>query len=66
MHTEKEDNNVISMFDQNSETKKSKEKSSESYDFESIMKKNKENSGRLSKDRAKSNRGVIRSYRLKH
>ena len=34
--------------------------------FEEIIKKNKEIAERQKKDREKANKGVIRSYRLKH
>lgn len=36
------------------------------FDWSTIMKKNSENGNRLQGDRAKANKGVIRSYRLKH
>lgn len=38
----------------------------EDFDWASIMKRNNENSSRMQQDRSKSNKGVIRSYRLKH
>ncbi|NRA66328.1 MAG: hypothetical protein HRU19_17715 [Pseudobacteriovorax sp.] len=68
MQTENNENKVVSLFDR-SETKEKpakKQADSEGYDFEAIMKQNAENKGRLGRDRKKSNRGVIRSYRLKH
>ncbi|RYZ76040.1 MAG: hypothetical protein EOP04_32540 [Proteobacteria bacterium] len=36
------------------------------FDWGAIMKKNNDNGSRLQTDRSKSNKGVIRSYRLKH
>jgi hypothetical protein len=34
--------------------------------FDEIIRKNKENQERVKREREKSNKGVIRSYRLKH
>jgi len=45
---------------------KAEKKTEESFDFESIMEKNKKNGNRQAGERKKANRGVIRSYRLKH
>jgi len=42
------------------------EKAKEDYDFESTMKKNQENRKRAADERRKANKGVIRSYKLKH
>ncbi|RYZ57334.1 MAG: hypothetical protein EOP07_10190 [Proteobacteria bacterium] len=36
------------------------------FDFATIMKRNSENANRSLTDRDKANKGVIRSYRLKH
>ena len=55
--------NVKNIFDQ---PKKKKEESGEGYNFEEIMKRNDKNKSREAKERTKSNRGVIRSYRLKN
>lgn len=68
MQTDNNENKVVSIFDKSRTSQKSKEGSAEgdNFDFESIMKKNAENKYRQNRDRAKSNRGVIRSYRLKH
>ena len=63
------ENNVVSMFEkakQSEKPKVKKESSSESYDFEEIMKRNANNLGRQARDRTKANRGVIRSHRLKN
>lgn len=47
-------------------TKVQQKKNEDGYDFEAIMKRNAENDKRLKSDREKNNRGVTRSYRLKH
>ena len=61
------ENNVLSIFDQpKKESITQKKDTKEEFDFEAIMKKNMNNSGRQARERSKSNRGVIRSYRLKH
>ncbi len=36
------------------------------FDWGAIMRKNADNGSRLQTDREKANKGVIRSYRLKH
>ena len=70
MQTENHEENVVSLFDRQTQSPKSGEKNdspvNESYDFEAVMRRNAENKQRLSKERKKSNKGVIRSYRLKH
>jgi hypothetical protein len=71
MQTQKDDENkVVSLFDRQKATKESSETTEapkqESFDFEEIMRRNTENKNRMQKERSKSNRGVIRSYRLKH
>ena len=58
--------NVVSLFGNNKKKKEEKKTSSEEFDFETIMKKNSESKSRMSADRKKSNKGVIRSYRLKN
>lgn len=71
---EREENKVISITDRNSkrsETKTEPEATpaaprSEEFDWGQVMKRNNENSSRMQQDRSKSNKGVIRSYRLKH
>ena len=63
MNTETQENHkVISMFDRKPE---SKGDDSEELTFEEIVKRNMENKERMRRDRAKANKGVIRSYRLK-
>ena len=57
--------NVVSLFDRK-RTKKPTKKAEEEFDFETIMKKNSESKNKLSNDRKKANKGVIRSYRLKN
>ncbi len=69
MQTDNNEDKVVSIFDRprtTSEKSKTEKTENEDFDFETIMKKNAENKFRLNRDRAKSNRGVIRSYRLKH
>ena len=69
MQTENNEGKVVSLFGQ-SEDRPTKAKSAktaeEDFDFDAIMKKNADKSSRLNKDRKKANRGVVRSYRLKH
>ena len=69
MQTENNEGKVVSLFGR---TEKSAAKSTEvksedqDFDFETIMKQNASNRNRQDKDRKKANRGVVRSYRLKH
>ncbi len=65
------DSKVVSLADRSSQA--SKESSSnaaaakdEAFDWETTMKRNAENASRMKNDRNKANKGVIRSYRLKH
>jgi molecular chaperone GrpE (heat shock protein) len=46
------------------ETKKEEVDSTEA--FKEVLRKNEENRQRMKKEREKANKGVIRSYRLKH
>lgn len=64
------DNNVVSLF--GSKIKKevkdimaSENDVEEELSFVEIMKRNAENFSRVKKDRARANKGVVRSYRLK-
>jgi hypothetical protein len=57
--------NVVSLFDRKPK-KKVEKKIDKEFDFENIMKRNSESKDRLSTDRKKSNKGVIRSNRLKN
>lgn len=64
---------VVNMFEKKKEleektdeVKASPTASEGSFDFAAIMKRNRENAQRLETDKAKANKGVIRSYRLKH
>jgi len=77
MQTEKQDqeernqdDKVVSIFDRNKTSQKSAQTEQQSsepdYDFETTMRRNLENKSKLQKERSKSNRGVIRSYRLKN
>ncbi len=66
------DSKVVSIFERNEEKKKANENSSEEdvaaedFTWSDVMKRNAENASRLKRERDKSNKGVIRSYRLKH
>ncbi len=73
MQTENHEENVVSLFDRQKPSSRpeankanSAATNEESFDFETVMRRNAENKQRLSKERKKSNKGVIRSYRLKH
>jgi hypothetical protein len=66
MQTNDQSQKVVSIFDRKKDSTQKNAKESESYDFENTMKRNAENNARMKKERSKSNRGVIRSYRLKH
>lgn len=69
MQTDNNQGKVVSLFGRAKEAPAKAEKNEETqedYDFEAIMKRNADNRNRLSKDRKKANRGVVRSYRLKH
>ena len=55
---------VVNLFDRKVEEKK-EETEEETMSFEEIMRRNAENKERMRKERAKANKGVIRSYRLK-
>ena len=57
--------NVVSLFGRKPK-KKIEKKIDKEFDFEAIMKKNSEYKDRLSYDRKKANKGVIRSHRLKN
>lgn len=68
------DSKVVSILDRNESKKKAKETNAEensnlqaeSFTWADVMKRNAENASRLKREREKSNKGVIRSYRLKH
>ena len=67
-NTDQNESNVISIFDAKKQAKKKEESPSNETsldDFLDIMKKNAENKARMQKERNKSNKGVIRSHRLK-
>lgn len=65
------DEKVISLKEKAEESKKeatdteSKEEQ-KSESFADVMRRNAENKKRMEQERAKANKGVIRSYRLKH
>ena len=65
-----QDNKVVSILDR---TQKSATPSTtasaetpENFSWEEIQRRNDENRARLKSEREKANKGVIRSYRLKH
>ena len=60
--------NVVNMFEKKKaiEEKKQDEEISDAESLEAIAKKNKENTERVAKERAAKNKGVLRSYRIKH
>lgn len=65
---------VISIKDRSSQSSQASDQNSSApspaapadFDWSSIMKRNSENANRSQGDREKANKGVIRSYRLKH
>lgn len=66
------DNNVVSLFEarkNKNEVQADAEAKSSNFDandfFASIMKKNQENKSKAQNDRLKSNKSVLRSYRIK-
>lgn len=67
------ENKIISLADrakgiqaEKAETDETAPVAPQDFDWGTIMKKNSENGSRLNGDRNKANKGVIRSYRLKH
>lgn len=69
MQTDNQKENVISMFNRKSSEEKAEEKkatASDAYDFEQTMKQNADRKNKMRNERSKANKGVIRSYRLKH
>ena len=69
MQTDNQKENVISMFDRKKTPEKvedSKASHSGEYDFEQTMKQNADRKSKMQNERSKANKGVIRSYRLKH
>ena len=65
-----QDNKVVSMFDRQHKTEASatsiSSETKESFSWEDIQRRNDENRSRMKSEREKANKGVIRSYRLKH
>lgn len=57
--------NVVSLFGRSSSSGKGLEEEPNSNYFEETMKKNAENAKRMRDSRLKSNRSVLRSYRIK-
>ena len=60
--TTEDNGKVISLVDR---PPKEAPEETEEVSFEEVIKKNAEKQRRIREDRAKANRGVIRSYRLK-
>ncbi len=64
------DTKVISIKDRSTQSSEKTEQTAApaaaDFDWGSIMKRNSENGNRQLTDREKANKGVIRSYRLKH
>ena len=66
------DSKVVSLTDRANQTSKEREAGSEqaqtdaSFDWDAVMRRNADNASRMKTDRNKANKGVIRSYRLKH
>ncbi len=71
---ERESTKVISIKDRSSQASQASDQDNAvpapaapaDFDWGSIMKRNSENANRSQTDRDKANKGVIRSYRLKH
>ena len=69
MQTENgQDNKVVSIANRtpkNATTEQSQQ-TQENFSWEDVQRRNEENRMRLKAEREKANKGVIRSYRLKH
>lgn len=63
-----QDNKVVSIADRSQKTASSSQsnETQENFSWEEIQRRNEENRARMKKEREKANKGVIRSYRLKH
>jgi hypothetical protein len=72
MQTENgQDNKVVSIFNRTPKAATTTQTATEqkqetSFSWEEIQRRNEENRQRMKKEREKANKGVIRSYRLKH
>jgi uncharacterized protein (DUF2249 family) len=69
MQTENgQDNKVVSIANRSPKTATitQAEQKQEKFSWEDVQRRNEENRQRLQKEREKANKGVIRSYRLKH
>lgn len=69
MQTENgQDNKVVSIANRTPKTATTQEteQKQESFSWEDVQRRNEENRLRMKKEREKANKGVIRSYRLKH
>ncbi len=63
-----QDNKVVSIADrsQKSANQNQSNETQENFSWEETQRRNEENRARMKKEREKANKGVIRSYRLKH
>ncbi|MCX6130683.1 MAG: hypothetical protein NTX25_16690 [Proteobacteria bacterium] len=65
-----QDNKVVSIFDRSQKSAAPEAKVApepkENFSWEEIQRRNDENRTRMKSEREKANKGVIRSYRLKH
>ncbi|MEZ4741156.1 MAG: hypothetical protein R3B45_01690 [Bdellovibrionota bacterium] len=73
LNNESDKNNVLSLFGARSSNEKSSKDQIEqnatpegSDPFAEAMRRNEENRKRMMKERLKANKGVLRSYRIKH
>jgi len=69
MQTENgQDNKVVSIANRTpkSGTTQQSQQTQENFSWEEIQRRNEENRIRMKREREKANKGVIRSYRLKH
>jgi hypothetical protein len=63
-----QDNKVVSIANrsQKTATNSQSNETPENFSWEEIQRRNEENRARMKTEREKANKGVIRSYRLKH
>jgi len=63
-----QDNKVVSIADRSQKTATNAQSNEpqENFSWEEIQRRNEENRARMKTEREKANKGVIRSYRLKH
>jgi thiamine pyrophosphokinase len=65
-----EENKIVSIFDKKYDNKKTEKKTEDKTDtemsFEEIQERNRKNKERVEQERLKANKGVLRSYRIRH